>query len=93
MVSSDFRIYVKNCFPHKLKVKSIRNHFAFFTVDDDLDYLLGIELKPSVVGRLGDDCEVASRTSFAAKNDSNTLTDGWDDSSTISGWDDFDFST
>ncbi|VDK89675.1 unnamed protein product [Litomosoides sigmodontis] len=60
------------------------------TVDDDLDYLLGIKLEPSVAGGLGDDSEFAN-SSFTAKNSSNTLTDGWGDNSTVSSWDDFDF--
>ncbi|CAG9537129.1 unnamed protein product [Cercopithifilaria johnstoni] len=61
------------------------------TAEDDLDYLLGIKLKPSATDRLSDN-EITNRM-FAAKSSSNTLTDDWGDSSTVSGWGDFDFSS
>ncbi|KAL4002003.1 hypothetical protein ACH3XW_1685 [Acanthocheilonema viteae] len=61
-------------------------------VEDDLDYLLGIKLKPNAVDRLSDS-EITNKSTFAVKNSSNTVTDGWGDSSTISSWGDFDFSS
>ncbi|MCP9259363.1 N-terminal kinase-like protein [Dirofilaria immitis] len=61
------------------------------TVEDDLDYLLGISPKPSIVDRLSDG-EI-NRSIVSVKNASNILTDGWDDNSNTSGWGDFDVSS
>ncbi|EJD76151.1 SCY1 protein kinase [Loa loa] len=62
------------------------------TVEDDLDYLLGIKPKSNTVDRLGGS-EVANRNTFTVKNSSNTLTYGWDDNSTTGDWDNFDVSS
>lgn len=64
----------------------------FLAVEDDLDNLLGVKLKPNAVDRLSDS-DITNRSTFAVKNSSNTVTDGWGDNSTISGWDDFDFTS
>ncbi|VIO90035.1 105-kDa kinase-like protein, putative [Brugia malayi] len=66
----------------------LQRPFLKSTGEDDLNCLLGIKSKSSA-----DDNEVTNRNTFAVKNSSDTLTDGWSDNFSTSGWDDFDVSS
>ncbi|EJW82566.1 hypothetical protein WUBG_06525 [Wuchereria bancrofti] len=70
----------------KTKGLKLQRPFLKSTGEDDLNCLLGI--KSSADGN-----EVTNRNTFAVKNSSDILTDGWGDNFTTSGWDDFDVSS
>ncbi|VDN07426.1 unnamed protein product [Thelazia callipaeda] len=55
--------------------------------EDDLDYLLDIKSEPSAFDQIYKS-GAKSKNSLLSKNTGNALTDGWNDSSFIDGWED-----